>query len=165
MAKKEDRPDAGNQYDQLEKRRKAVESTATFGLLLICVALVVPFASGAESAMLKAFKWVYAAGALIYIIARVVGCKDPRDSRKVLRLRRMEFWAGVAFVVAAAFWFVMDARLQQNPYMGFLAVMRDTIAFTLAGAFIQIIASWLIVARVKKEQKGSADNQSNTLKK
>ena len=35
---------------------------------------------------------------------------------------------------------------------GVLAVLRDTIMFTLAGSLIQIIASWMIVSRAKKEQ-------------
>lgn len=64
----------------------------------------------------------------------------------------MEFWAGVAFVLGAALWFYSETRLGE--YAGPLAVMKDTIMFTLAGALIQIIASWLIVSRTKKEQKG-----------
>ena len=31
--------------------------------------------------------------------------------------------------------------------------MKDTIMFTLAGALIQIIASWLIVSRTKKNKR------------
>ena len=68
---------------KLEKRRKAMEGTATFGLLLICVALVAPFVSPGDFSILRAFKWVYSAGALVYVIARVVGARDPRDSARV----------------------------------------------------------------------------------
>ncbi len=139
---------------KLEKRRKAMEGTATFGLLLICVALVAPFVSPGDFSILRAFKWVYSAGALVYVIARVVGARDPRDSARVKRLRRMEFWAGVAFMAGAVFWFVQEDRLGASG--GLLALMRETVMFTLAGAFIQIIASWLIVYRVKKE--GSSDS-------
>ena len=32
-----------------------------------------------------------------------------------------------------------------------LAVMRDTVVFTLAGALIQIIAAWMIASQMKKE--------------
>ena len=66
----------------------------------------------------------------------------------------MEFWAGVAFMAGAVFWFVQEDRLGASG--GLLALMRETVMFTLAGAFIQIIASWLIVYRVKKE--GSSDS-------
>lgn len=135
-----------------EKLRRRIEATATFGLLLICVALAVPFASPLDLDFISIFKWVYSAGALIFIIARAVGTKDSSDSLRIRRLRRMEFWAGVAFVFAAAFWFYEEAHLGE--YAGVLAIMRNTIMFTLAGALIQIIASWMIVARSKKEMSG-----------
>ena len=137
----------------LEKRRKMVESTATFGLLLVCVALVSPFAGIGDMGILRIFKWVYAAGALIYVVARVVNVNDPADSMRLRRLRRMEFWAGVAFMLAGAFWFYEEQHL--GPYAGPLAVMRNTILFTLVGAAIQVIASWMIVSRTKKEQTGA----------
>ncbi len=59
----------------LEKRRKLVESTATFGLLLICVALVSPFMNPEKIDFLKIFKWVFSAGALIYTVARGGECE------------------------------------------------------------------------------------------
>ena len=36
-------------------------------------------------------------------------------------------------------------------YVGQMAVLRDTVVFSLAGAMIQIIASWMIVWRQKRE--------------
>lgn len=140
-------PSKGN----IEKRRKLIESTATFGLILICVALVAPFASPSDLDFVKSFKWIYCAGALIYVVARVVNAMDPSGSLRMRRLRRMEFWAGVAFIAGGAFWFYQEGHLGE--YAGVLAVMRDTIMFTLAGALIQIIASWLIVAQAKKESR------------
>ena len=143
----------------LEKRRKMAESTATFGLLLVCVALVSPFALVGNMGILHIFKWVYAAGALIYVVARVVNVNDPGDSMRLRRLRRMEFWAGVAFMMAGAFWFYEEQHL--GPYAGPLAIMRNTILFTLVGAAIQVIASWLIVSRTKKEQGESVTNKKS----
>lgn len=134
----------------LEKRRKMVESTATFGLLLVCIALVAPFAGFGNMEILSAFKWVYSAGALIYTVARMVNVNDPADSMRLRRLRRLEFWAGMAFIMATAFWFYEEKHL--GAYSGPLAVMRNTIMFTLAGAAIQVIASWMIVSCTKKEQ-------------
>ena len=134
----------------LEKRRKMVESTATFGLLLVCIALVSPFVGFGNMKILSIFKWLYSAGALIYTVARGVAVNDPSDSMRLRRLRRLEFWAGVAFIMAAAFWFYEERHL--GPYARPLAVMRNTIMFTLAGAAIQVIASWMIVAHTKKEQ-------------
>lgn len=133
----------------LEKRRKQVEGVATFGLLLICVALVAPFTSPADPHILSIFRWIYGAGAIIYLIARVVDISDPQDSVRLKRLRRIEFWAGVAFAMATGFWFYGQHHLGE--YAGALAVLQNTILFTLVGALIQIIASWLIYSQTKKE--------------
>lgn len=143
----------------LAKRRRLAEGAATFGLILICAAMLSPFASPANLTIMAVAKWIYAAGALIYVIARVVDVNDPEDSSRIRRLRRMEFWAGVAFMMAAAFWFYEEIHL--GPYAGVLAVMRNTVMFTLAGAMIQIIASWMIVWRTRKESgsKGERGKQ------
>lgn len=139
------------------KVRKAVESCATFGLLLVAVALAVPFMNISSGALLSAFKWVYAAGALIFTAARVAGVKHPGDSFRMVRLRRLECWAGVALMVGAFFWFYNETRFGIS--FGFsLAVLRETILFTLAGAMIQVIAVWFIYYREKKES-ASADQK------
>lgn len=137
----------------LEKRRKQVEATATFGLILICVALVGPFTNPTSSEYLSVFRWIYGAGAIIYLIARVVDISDPMDSPRLKRLRRMEFWAGVSFGLATAFWFIGQHRHQDNPYAGALAILWNTIMFTLIGALIQIVASWLIYSQAKKDNR------------
>ena len=135
--------------EALEKRRKQVEATATFGLILICVALVAPFTSPASMNYLNVFRWIYGSGAVIYLIARIVDISDPKDSPRLKRLRRMEFWAGISFGLATAFWFIGQHRL--GPYAGALAVLQNTIMFTLVGALIQIVASWLIYSQTKKD--------------
>lgn len=136
---------------ELEKRRKQVEATATFGLILICVALVGPFTSPGNIEYLNVFRWIYGSGAVIYMIARLADISDPNDSPRLKRLRRMEFWAGVAFGLATAFWFIGQHRFHNDPYVGPLAVLQNTIMFTLVGALIQIVASWLIYSQAKKE--------------
>lgn len=135
----------------IEAVRRYVEATATFGLLLVLAAMITPFAQGMAASSLSWARWVYAAGALIYTVARVVNVNDPADSLRLRRLRRLEFWAGMCFIVGAAFWFY---RMQYFASMsaGTLAVMQQTVAFTMAGAVIQIIASWMIASRMKKER-------------
>lgn len=136
----------------LETRRKYVEIVAAVGLLLVLVAMMVPFLAGLVGDYAMWAKWVYAAGALIYTVARVVNVNAPDDSLRLRRLRRLEFWAGMCFIVGAAFWFY---KLQyfSGFFAGPLAVMRQTVAFTMAGAVIQIVASWMIAFRMKKEYK------------
>ncbi|MDE6295419.1 MAG: hypothetical protein K2M03_05075 [Muribaculaceae bacterium] len=137
-----------------EKRRRQLEGISTFGLIIIAVAMVGPFASGiGNMTALSVYKWIYAAGALIYLLARVVGATDRNGSLRLRRLRRLEFWAGMAFAVGAFFWFYNEARFSAIWSAGPLAILQNTVLFTLAGAMIQIIASWMITARIRKEQK------------
>lgn len=137
---------------ELERRRRFVEYAASLGLLLVFVAMIAPFFGSPHLGNpISWAKWVYAAGALTYTVARVVDVNAPGDSLRLHRLRRMEFWAGMCFIIGGAFWFY-----KLSYYSGFdsgvLAVMRQTVAFTMAGAVIQIVASWMIAARMKKEQ-------------
>lgn len=134
-----------------------MDNLSLVGLLLLCVGLVAPFANIGSNLLLEIFKYVYTVGAVIYAVARMVNVNGPGDSLRLRRLRRMEMWAGFAFIVGAFFWFYNSARY---PNIGFsLAVMRDTIMFTLAGALIQVIASWMIAARMKKEAGDQAKAQ------
>lgn len=135
---------------KLEKRRKYVELGATLGLLLVLASMTAPFLEGVAGRSMMWAKWVYAAGALTYTVARVVNVNAPGDSLRLRRLRRLEFWAGMCFIVGGAFWFY---KLQyfSGLFAGPLAVMRQTVAFTMAGAVIQIVASWMIAYRMKKE--------------
>lgn len=137
----------------LEKRRKYVELAATAGLLLVLVSMMAPFFGGLLGGSMMWAKWVYAAGALTYTVARVINVNAPGDSLRLRRLRRMEFWAGMCFVVGGAFWFY---KLQYYSAFaaGPLAVMRQTVAFTMAGAVLQIVAGWMISARMRKEADG-----------
>lgn len=137
---------------KLEKRRKYVEAGATIGLLLVLGAMIAPFLGGLLGHSIVWAKWVYASGALIYTAARVVDVNAPGDSLRLRRLRRLEFWAGVCFIVGGAFWFYKE-QYYTGFFAGPLAVMRQTVAFTMAGAVIQIIASWMISFRMKKESQ------------
>lgn len=137
---------------EVTRSRKAVERSATFGLILVAVALLAPFTDLTDTAFLRFFKWVYAAGALVFTIARVAGSNDPDDSMRVRRLRRLEFWAGVAFCIGAFFWFYNEDRFSfyLDMGMGGMACLRDTVYFTLAGAAVQVMAVFLLWRRQKK---------------
>lgn len=145
--------EADKSQDVNGRKRKAVEGMATFGLILVAVGLAAPFTDLTSAAFLRGFKWVYGAGALIFTIARIVGATDPADSMRVRRLRRMEFWAGIAFCIALFFWFYNEHRFAD--YLawdsGTTACLRETIYFTLVGAIIQVLASISITRRQKKE--------------
>lgn len=133
-----------------DKRRKLIERTSVSGLLLVCAALVSPFAVGDDMESLSLYKWIYTAGALIYLVARLVGAMDDTLSPRMRRIRRMEFWAGVSFCLGAAMWFYTETRI--GSMAGPLAVLRSTIMFTLAGAVIQVISAQLGYSVEKKEK-------------
>lgn len=137
-----------------EKTRKAIEGIASFGLILIAVGIAAPFTDMLNSDYIRFFKWIYAPGALIYTVARIVGSTDPADSLRVRRLRRMEFWAGVAFCVGAFFWFYNEHRYAELLKFGSGAMtyLRETIYFSLAGALIQIIAVAALSRQQRKEK-------------
>lgn len=136
---------------KLDRRLRLAEGTAVFGCLLVCAAMVAPLFNLFNTELLEIYKWVYLAGAVIYLIARVAGAFDPRFTMRIRRMRRMECWGGVAFVIAAYFWFHNAG--QASEYTGSLTILRETIIFTLVGAMIQIIASWMIYFAGKKARK------------
>lgn len=152
--------------ERIAGRRKKMEAIATFGLILVAVALLAPFASSltgnlgpssSGSGPLAIYKWIYAAGALIFTGARLVNVSDPNESLRMRRIRRLEFWAGMAFCIGAFFWFYNERRLASM-------MLRDTVVFSLAGAMIQIISSWMLVWRQNKEARERAKGQDSTKK-
>lgn len=160
----------------MASRRKKMEATATLGLILIAVAMLAPFASFLSGNLgpastesldpLSIYKWIFAAGALIFTFARLVNVSDPNESLRIRRIRRLEFWAGMAFCIAAFFWFYNEQKLSSMLFVAPMAILRDTVVFTLAGAMIQIIASWMLVWRQNKEKreaeaKGDKKNKKN----
>ena len=97
-------------------------------------------------------KYVFAVGALIFTGARSINVSPEGESIKLRRIRRMEFWSGACFLVAAFFWFYNETKSVSIDNLAVtVSLLRDTIVFTVAGAVIQVIASWLIYYREKKE--------------
>lgn len=150
--KRKDNPgtEVSSDTASLDRRRQICESVATLGLLLVCVSLVVPVFAFDKS-WAGAFKWVFAAGALIYTGARIVSAIGRDPSFRVRRLRRLEIWAGFAFCIASFFWFY-NTRAFDGVLLTF-RMLSETILFTLVGALIQIVASWMLSSALRKENK------------
>lgn len=146
---KQDKTDTSAPVDRSRLRRGA-EVLANFGLVLVAVALISPLLSFDGTGWTVAFKWIYAVGAVAYLGARVAGAIGKDESFKVRRLRRMEVWAGVAFCIASFFWFYNTGKLHTDTLT--FRMFNETIVFTLVGAMIQVVASWMIAARLKKEK-------------
>ena len=87
------------------------------------------------------FKFIYATGAAILLICRLMSPYKGTELR-IKRLYRMEAWSAIFFCTAVFFMF----------YEG--AGRTDWLAFTLAGGMIQIYTSIMIPRAIAKMQKG-----------
>lgn len=137
--------------DALMKKRRQMEIMASFGLILILAGLAVPFLAMENGFLQLAMRWVYTLGAVLYTVARMVNVNAPGDSFKLRRARRMEMWGGICFLTGAGLWFYNAQRF--GIYEFSLAVVQNTVAFTMAGAVIQMVGSWLVAWQKKKESK------------
>ena len=139
--------------------RAIMEVLSNIGLLLVAVGLVAPFFAIDNFMLATIFKWVFAAGAVIFTGARIVGAIGKDGPFRARRMRRMEVWAGIAFCVASCFWFYNSSSLGVNVLT--FRMLHETIIFTLAGAMIQIVASWILSSALRKQQKMSHTPEEN----
>ena len=108
-------------------------------LILVLAATVVPFFLRLQGWAMTAYPWVYTAGAFLLLVVRMFTPYRGSDLR-VKRLHRMEMWVAIFFCAGAAFLF----------YPG--GTLRDWLAFTLAGAALQIYTSIAIPYRESKKK-------------
>lgn len=123
--------------------RRIVTVMATLGLLGIVAGTLIPLLFGANGQYLtlpQTYKFIFGAGALLLLAARIMN----RYTGCVLRVKRMfriETWSAVFFCVATFFLFY-------EPYSS-----RNWLAFTLAGAVLQVITSIMIPRLMRKALK------------
>lgn len=98
------------------------------GLLTVAAGVLIPILSGGFAN--DTFRYVFAVGAALTLIARLFQPAPPKDTPiRIKRLLRLESWSAIIFCVAAFFAFYDRSTA------------RDWLAFTLAGAAIQIFCS------------------------
>lgn len=108
---------------------------AVGGLILVMAGTAIPLLRMHT----EIYKYIFSAGALLVVIGRLfMPYKGP--SLRIRRFCRLEVWSGLFFCAAAFFMFWKGA----GP--------TDWIAFTLAGAAIQIYTSIMIPRTRNKEQ-------------
>ena len=88
-----------------------------FGLLLILLATVAPFFLRDYEWALTSYRYVFAAGAVILLIARLMQRRTASDLR-LRRLYRLEVWVAVIFCVAAFFLFYPGASRLDSLHPG-----------------------------------------------
>jgi ABC-type maltose transport system permease subunit len=87
----------------------------------------------------------------MFTVAKCIRILPKECSISIRRLYRLEFWAGVCFLIATFFWFYNEYKMSALPLKGALSILHDTILFAMSGAVVQLIASWMIYFREKKE--------------
>lgn len=115
-------------------------------LLMILGATMVPFFLAGNETAQTVFPWIFSAGAALLLLIRIFTPFRGEDMR-LKRLHRIEAWSAIFFCAAAFFLFWPEAQL------------RDWLAFTLAGAVIQIITSIAIPVREAKLARGDKDSK------
>ncbi len=119
---------------------KISPSLLIVGLLMIAAGVLMPILSGNFTG--DTFRYVFAIGAGLTLLARLFQPAPPSGiSVRVKRLLRLESWSALFFCVAAFFAFYNRT------------VMRDWLAFTLAGAAIQIYCSIALSLALRKNKK------------
>lgn len=117
------------------------------GLLLIAAGTLIPILSGHDIIyrdMPPTFKYVFSAGALVLLLSRLFNTYKGKVIR-LKRLRRIEVWSALFFCVAAFFLFYEKDTT------------RNWLAFTLAGAAIQVYASFMIPRTIRKALNGEVE--------
>lgn len=113
---------------------------ANAGLLLVLAGTAIPLFS---HTMFLTARWIFSAGALLAFAGKLTGRlaapADPAEPVRLTRMKRLEVWSAVMFVVAAVFMYLRNV----GP--------TDWIAFTLAGGALTCYTS-LMIPRLKAKQ-------------
>lgn len=110
------------------------------GLLMVAAGVLMPILSGNFSG--DAFRYVFAAGAALTLLARLFQAPPPQGTHiRIRRMLRLESWSALFFCVAAFFAFYNRTAA------------RDWLAFTLAGAAIQVYCAIALPIVIRKLSK------------
>lgn len=132
------------------QRNQLLLNLSTLSLLLIAVATVYPLVIQPQAfspgSGIVWYKYLYGGGAVLMLVCRLFIRHADKDLR-LRRLYRIENWSAIFFCVATFFMFYPEGK------------PRDWLAFTLAGAAIQIFTSLMIPLRQRKVNKTSGGSK------
>lgn len=120
----------------MNKRQTLTEIADIVGIILIMLGLSLPILTGLGCG--DYYQYIYTAGAVITLCGKIFRPPYKGSDLRLRRLTRMPFWGAVCYCVGAFFLFYPQGTL------------ADWIAFTMAGAAIQTIATFMIIFRQKK---------------
>lgn len=105
------------------------------GLLIMAVMALLPLLNINQEWM----RWAFAAGAVIVLVARILGLyRGP--SLRIKRLHRILVSSGILYCASALMMSISQGT-------------NDWIAFLLAGLIMQIYASWMIDRELNKTER------------
>lgn len=122
-----------------DQTKRLVSSTCVnFGLLLVMAATAMPLLriGTSHTSLGPLFGWIYASGALLIFIGRLVRPKAKDQPLRVQRLLRTELWTAIIFIVGAVFIFTVRGN--------------DWIAFTMAGGVLTVFTAIMLSRHEKK---------------
>ncbi len=118
-----------------DKLNKWADILVIIGLLIMAVMALLPLLN----INLMWMRWAFVAGALIVLVARIMGSyRGP--SLRIKRLHRILIFSGLLYCASATVMFMPD-------------ISKNWIAFLMAGLFLQIYASWMIDRESGKTEK------------
>lgn len=126
--------------DKTEARNRFLANVlAPVGLMLVLLATLVPFFMMHVSWAQAVYPMVYGIGAVILLGARLFTSHSTTDLR-LRSLYRLEKWSPILFIAAlVVLWY--------NP-----ETLRDWLAFTMAGAALQVFTGFAIPARLARSK-------------
>ena len=113
------------------RRAWLTDIVAPLALLLILAATAVPFVLRKCEPAMESYRYIYAAGAAVLLLARLFSPSSGIADLRLRRLMRIESWSAV---------FVSFYQPRE---------LRDWVAFTLAGAALQVYTSIAIPRRAR----------------
>ncbi len=127
------------------KRSELTALLIVLGMLLLAAGIVAPLIMGLRW---EPYKYIFAAGAALLLVGRLFSPREGADPR-LRRLHRIETWSALFFAAGAVIMFYPSGTL------------RDAVAFTMAGAVVQIYTSVMIpIVRRKVEAAQAAEPAS-----
>ena len=121
--------------DNTKDRKRLSDLLVLIGLLIMAVMALLPLLNINQEWM----RWAFAAGAVIVLLARVLGLyRGP--SFRIRRLHRILIYSAVLYCASASMMFFSHGT-------------NDWLAFLLAGLVMQIYASWMIDRESSKTEK------------
>ena len=117
------------------------------GLIAVAVGTLLPILNAHSmpyDEMSPLFKYIFGVGAVAVLVARIFSTYKGKVLR-LKRLYRIEMWSALFFCVATFFLFYEPDST------------RNWIAFTLAGAVIQIYTSFMIPRTERRAYKGEVE--------